>query len=80
MINNNNAFNALREISRSVVGRAIVYNTDGSTAYTFRHNDILKEFVIDRIGDKSKFFGFGVSHKATVKVLDNERSLTLNET
>jgi len=78
MLSNINVLNALKAPSRAVEGRAYVYNTDGSTAYTFRHDDYLKEFTIERLGDNSKFFGFGVSHKANIKVLDKERELVLN--
>lgn len=78
MLNNINAYNALRAASRSIEGRVYVYNADGSTAYTFRHDDYLKEFKVERLGNNSKFFGFGVSHKANIKVLDKERKLTLN--
>lgn len=78
MLSNINALNALKAPARTVEGRAYVYKADGSTAYTFRHDDYLKEFKIERIGDNTKFFGFGVTHKANIKVLDKERSLVLN--
>lgn len=73
MINFINALNALKAPTRAVEGRAAVYNAAGSIAYTFKHNDRLKEIKIERLGDNTKFFGFGVSHKANIKVLDTER-------
>lgn len=76
-INALNALNALKAPTRAVEGRAAVYNAAGSIAYTFKHNDRLKEIKIERLGDNTKFFGFGVSHKANIKVLDTERELTL---
>ncbi len=78
MLNNINALNALKAPVRQVEGRVYVYNADGSTAYTFRHDNYLKEFTVERIGDNSKFFGYGVSHKANIKVIDKDRTLTLS--
>lgn len=61
---------------RYVRGRVELYN--GSTLLnTFRHTDILKSFTIERVGDNSKFFGYGVVHKLNVKVLDKDRQLSI---
>lgn len=78
MLVNNNALAALKTPVRSVEGRVYVYNANGSTAHTFRHDDKLKEFTIERIGDSSKFFGYGICQKANIKVLDPDREITLN--
>lgn len=77
MINFINALNALKAPTRAVEGRAAVYNAAGSIAYTFKHNDKLKEIKVERLGDNTKFFGYGVSHKANIKVLDKDRELAL---
>ena len=61
---------------RYVRGRVELYN--GSTLLnTFRHTDILKSFTIERVGDNSKFFGYGIVHKINVKVLDKDRQLSI---
>lgn len=61
---------------RYVRGRVELYN--GSTLLkTFRHTDILKSFTIERVGDSSRFFGYGVVHKLNVKVLDKDRQLSI---
>lgn len=78
MLVNNNALTALKTPVRRVEGRVYAYNANGSTAYTFRHDDKLKEFTVERIGDNSKFFGYGICHKANIKVLDTDREITLN--
>lgn len=78
MLSNINALNALKAPARTVEGRANAYNTDGSTSYIFKSDDYLKEFKVERIGDNTKFFGFGVTHKANVKVRDKNRQITLN--
>lgn len=61
---------------RYVRGRVELYN--GSTLlHTFKHTDRLKEFTIERIGDTSKFFGYGICQKANIKVLDINRELNI---
>ena len=61
---------------RYVRGRVELYS--GSTLLkTFRHTDILKSFTIERVGDSSKFFGYGIVHKLNVKVLDKDRQLSI---
>ena len=61
---------------RYVRGRVELYN--GSTLLnTFRHTDILKSFTIERVGDSSRFFGYGIVHKLNVKVLDKDRQLNI---
>ena len=51
---------------------------DGSALVkTCTCGDVLQEFVIDRAGDNSKFFGFGVCQKIGTKLIDLERGLTI---
>lgn len=78
MLINENALTALKSPVRTVEGRVYVYNTDGSTAYTLAKNTNLKEFTVERIGDNSKFFGYGLCHKANVKVVDTKRVVDIN--
>lgn len=78
MLINNNALASLKSPVRTVEGRVYVYNTDGSTAYTLAKNNYLKEFTVERIGDNSKFFGYGMSHKANIKVVDTKREVSIN--
>lgn len=50
----------------------------GSTlANTFTHDGALKEFKVDRVGDESKFFGFGVFQKINVKIIDVNKELDI---
>lgn len=60
--------------ARSIKGRVELYN--GSTlVQIFNSTDNLKNFSVERQGVSGKFFGFGISHKVTAKVLDKERQL-----
>ena len=56
---------------RNIVGK-VELSIDGSTPITYTHDGTLKEITVERIGENSKFFGFGISHKANIKIIDKE--------
>ena len=57
---------------RSIKAKVELYN--GSTLVdTYSYTGDLQEISIDRIGEESKFFGFGVNQKATIKLRDINR-------
>jgi hypothetical protein len=43
----------------------------------FRWNDKIISFTIDRVGENSKFFGFGVSHRLNLHLIDTNRELDI---
>ena len=45
---------------------------------TFPHNGALISFTVDRVGDESKFFGFGIFQKINVKLRDLNREIDIN--
>jgi hypothetical protein len=47
-----------------------------STLVSCTCGDYLQEFVLHREGDTSKFFGFGISHKLDIILIDLDRKLT----
>ncbi len=49
----------------------------GSTL-AFTAHDKLQSILIDRVGE-NKFFGYGISQKATIKLLDKERAIYINQ-
>ena len=58
--------------------RARVELLEGSTLLnTFKYDDKLISFTVERIGE-NKFFGFGVSHKVNVKLIDTNRELDIS--
>lgn len=60
---------------RQVKSKVEFYN--GSTLLdTYNYNDRLISFKIDRVGEESKFFGFGIIHKANVHLIDKNRELS----
>lgn len=44
---------------------------------TFNNTDNLKSFKVERVGERGKFFGFGVSQKLTVNLLDKNREIDI---
>lgn len=63
---------------REIKGRVELY--EGSThLQTFNYDDHLHSFTIDRIGENSKFFGFGICQKLTLKLIDKERKINLTK-
>ena len=61
---------------RYVRGRVELYKSS-TLLRTFKHTDILKSISIERIGDSSKFFGYGVVHRLNIHVIDKERELDI---
>lgn len=60
---------------RKIEARVELYG--GSTLVdTFYHNGKLISFEIERVGDESKFFGYGVCQKINIKLIDKDRELS----
>ena len=59
---------------RRVKAKALHYN-NGALANTFTENNRIKSIEIQRVGEDSKFFGFGISHRLNIKLIDINREL-----
>lgn len=60
---------------RHISGKAEVFTTSATSRLdTFTHEDRLKSFTLERLGE-NKFFGFGVCQKANIKLIDKDREL-----
>ena len=71
----NNMFNS---VAREFVGR--VELLEGSTLLdTFTYDGALQSFSVEKTGDTTKFFGYGICQKATVKLRDKERAITVTK-
>ena len=42
-------------------------------------DDLLQDFTVERVGEDSKFFGFGISHKINISLIDLYRELNTKE-
>ena len=61
---------------RSVNAVVAYWDSSNNKSY-FHSNTNLKSLKIERVGEEGKFFGFGISHKANIKVLDIDRTNTI---
>ena len=54
---------------------------EGSTLVeTCQYNDRLISFTVERIGDTSKFFGFGICQRINIHLIDRNRELSFSTT
>lgn len=61
---------------RSVKGKVELYN-GSALLNTFTYRDKLKSFTVERVGEESKFFGFGIFQKINIKLIDKDRELEI---
>ena len=65
-------------VARQFVGR--VELLEGSTLIDiFEHDGALISFTVDRVGDPSKFFGYGITQMLTMRLRDKERSINIQK-
>lgn len=77
IIAENTIINEINAPVREIRARVELYN--GSTLIqVFKYTDKLKSFTIERIGDESKFFGYGICQKLNLKLIDKERLLDID--
>ena len=62
---------------RNMKAKAELYN-GSALAATYTQDDRIKSITIERVGEASKFFGFGVSHKMNLKLIDVKRELDIS--
>ena len=68
---------AINSPVRKIGARVELY--EGSTlVQIFKYTDALRSFKVERVGEESKFFGFGVCHKLNVKLMDTERAINVS--
>lgn len=67
----NNIINRLSSAKRNIQAK-VVFNM-GTTKATINYNDDLISIKYDRVSENNKFFGFGVSQKATIKIKDTNK-------
>lgn len=78
MLNTTTAvLNAINSPRREIGARVDI--TNSSSFYRLSHADDIKKIVVDRVGENGKFFGYGVSHKATIEILDKDRKYNISD-
>lgn len=71
-----NDFNLWESPVRKIAAKVEVFNASALVA-TYAHTDVLKSFTVERVGENSKFFGFGVCQKANIKLIDINKEINL---
>lgn len=61
---------------RSITAKADLYNGTELTN-SFTQNDRIKSLKIERTGEENKFFGFGISQKLNLHLIDKARELDI---
>lgn len=72
MISNDLIGELISSPTRKITAGASLYNaTDGQYLASWTSDNAIKSIQIERIGDNSKFFGYGICQKANMKLVDN---------
>ena len=80
MITNNNAIALIESPVRKIVMSIALIHFDGlgqSFTSVYEADNNLKSITIDRIGDNTKFYGFGICQKLNFHLLDTNRQLAI---
>lgn len=70
--NNAEILAALASPVREVSFTAWLYDGDNQVD-VYTKNDRLISLTIEKVGNDSKFFGYGVCHKLNIKLIDKDR-------
>lgn len=76
MINNTKVLNALNSSIRQIEAGVEVQN--GTSTFVITSKDKLKSITVERLSESGKFYGFGISLKITIKVIDTNREIDFN--
>ena len=60
---------------RHVSAKVELYK-DSTLAYTWTNKDRIKKITVERVGDETKFFGYGICQKANVHLIDVNKEIT----
>lgn len=59
------------------IGATVAFYEDATLLYSLNNNTVIKSITLERTGENNKFFGYGVSHKANIKVMDKYRIINI---
>lgn len=72
-----NYIDAINAQKRVIRAKADLYNGEALIA-SYTQNDAIKSIDIQRVGEEGKFFGFGITHKVNIKLIDTQRVINLS--
>lgn len=61
---------------RKIKAKVELYD-DSTLVDTYYSNKKIKSFTIERIGDESKFFGYGICQRLNIHLIDKERAINI---
>ena len=72
--------NALKSPVRQIKALVELYSNSstGAVLDTFTSGNKIKSFDVDRVGAENKFYGFGITHKANLKLIDKDGTIAVN--
>ena len=76
---NENIIEMINAPLREIKGRVELYNSSLIPLQTFSYDDALQGFTAEKTGENGKFFGFGISQKLTLKLVDKERQIEIDK-
>ena len=62
---------------RSIQAKVELFNSS-TLVNTYYHTDSIKSITIERVGEQSKFFGFGICHKANIKLINIDNQINVS--
>ena len=71
---NTEYINSYKSSVRKIGVMAYLNNADGSTAEIWTNEDKITSMTYERVGNESKFYGYGICQKVNLKVIDRERA------
>ena len=77
MLQNPTFTEMLESPARMLAGRVEIYEGETLTKVCGYH-DALKSFTVERVGEESKFFGFGIMQKLNAHLIDPHRELEVS--
>lgn len=79
MRNNAEVLAALTSPKRTIDAKIEYFDFDTGEITEYSNKDYLKSFSIEKVGANNKFYGYGISQKLTVNMVDKNRDITLKK-
>lgn len=73
----NNIINEINSPVRDIKAKVEIYE-DSTLVETCYCEDRVRFFDVERVGEESKFFGFGICHRLNIHLIDKDRTLSLS--
>ena len=74
---NSSVLNTINSPVRQINAKAELYK-GSALVNSFTHKDRLISITVERVGDETKFFGYSISQKVNIKLIDLERELSIS--